>query len=227
VTGDGRAFRAFSPIYFNVLALVAVLGVGALVWPVVRRRWPLVRGSGGVLVLAIVLGAGAHGIPGDIYQTYRYGSAAYPSDGSLVTSDRLAAARWLRANSDPDDVVAVNHDCEAAADPCPSGSNFWLEAYSERRLLVGNWMYAPRAVTEAVKTGTWLGTTFWDKPLLDANNRAFYAPTPELVEALRRDHNVRWFVVDRSLGRESPLLADLLTLRYTAGQILVYEVRDS
>jgi len=218
-------FRAFDPIFFNVVCLGAAIGVGALAWPVLRRRWPVVRGTGGVLVLAVILGAGAYGIPGEIYRTQRYGSAAYSADGSLVTADRLVAARWLRANSDPDDVVAVNHKCEVAK-PCSSGSNFWLEAFGERRLLVGNWMYAPRAVTEAVKTNTWLGTTFWDTPLLDANNAAFYAPTPELIESLHSEHNVRWFVVDRSEGHESPLLADLLTLRYEAGQILIYEVPD-
>jgi len=218
-------FRAFDPIFFNVVCLGAAIGVGALAWPVLRRRWPAVRGTGAVLVLAVILGAGAYGIPGEIYRTQRYGSAAYSADGSLVTADRLVAARWLRANSDPDDVVAVNHKCEVAK-PCSSGSNFWLEAFGERRLLVGNWMYAPRAVTEAVKTNTWLGTTFWDTPLLDANNAAFYAPTPELIESLHSEHNVRWFVVDRSEGHESPLLADLLTLRYEAGQILIYEVPD-
>jgi len=46
------------------------------------------------------------------------------------------------------------------------------------------------------------------------------------LESLHSEHNVRWFVVDRSEGHESPLLADLLTLRYEAGQILIYEVPD-
>jgi hypothetical protein len=216
-------YRGFNPIYFTVLGIGVVIGAAALAWPLVRRRWPSVRGTGVVLLLAIALGAGAFGIPGSIYWTHRYGSLAYPPNGTAVTADRLAAARWLRANSDPDDVVAVNHKC-AVAQPCASGSDFWLEAYAERRLLIGSWMYAPRAVSEAVKTRTWLGTTFWDTPLLDANNAAFYAPTAEIIESLRREHDVRWFVVDRSRGSESPLLANLLTLRFEAGQILVYEV---
>jgi hypothetical protein len=87
-------------------------------------------------------------------------------------------------------------------------------------------LYAPRSVTDAVKAHTFVGgTPFWDEPLLAANNAAFYAPTAEGIEVLRRDHHVRWFVADRRNGVESPLLKQLLTVRFELDEIVVYEVR--
>jgi hypothetical protein len=212
------------PIVFNALGVLACLGAGALGWPLLRRRWPAPRGAGRVLALAVVLAAGLSGTAAEVHRTVRDGSPAYT--GATVSPDQLAAARWLRAHSGPDDVVAVNHRCAIGA-PCPSGTEFWLEAYSERRQLLGSWLYTPRAISSAVEAGGGLGYgVFWDQELQAANTAAFHAPSAELIERLRRDRGVRWYVVDRRRGTESPALRDLLTLRFERGQMLVYEAPD-
>jgi hypothetical protein len=219
------AFHAMWPIVFNTLGILAVIGAGALLWPVLRRRWPVLRGAGAVLALAIVMTAGLSGTAAELYRTVRAGTPAYT--GVPITEDMLAAARWLRANSDPDDVVAVNHQCDVDAPRCPSGTQFGFEAFSERRQLLGSWLYAPRAISNAVEAGGGLGYgVFWDQQRQADNLAAFYAPSAELIERLRRDHGVRWYVVDRRRGTESPALHDLLTLRFERGQMLIFEVRD-
>jgi hypothetical protein len=44
-----------------------------------------------------------------------------------------------------------------------------------------------------------------------------------VLEALRA-RGVRWLVVDRALGRESPALPELARLRYDNGRDAVYEL---
>jgi hypothetical protein len=221
LAGPEPTDRPYSPI-LPVLgwagALTAAGLVGAVGWWVLRRRQPGLAGRGALVVLTAILLAG---VPGLIMEARR--NLDYPNGGSYgsvpVPASRVDAARWVRANSDPDDILATNVHCwEEPPAKCRDARSFWLSAYAERSVLVEGWAFAPRlAVTP--------DAPFWDKQKLKRNDAAIYTPNPNVLRRLKNRDHVRYLVVDRNRKPESPLLADLADLRYDNGRMAVYELR--
>jgi hypothetical protein len=198
-------------------AILGLVAVGAaVVWAVAGFVVGPLRGRGGIFLLTAILLAGTPGLIMDMRKSERYPNGGAYAVTALPRS-RVEAARWVRDNSSPDQVLATNAHCRAVGgDGVCDARSFWLSAYSERRVLVEGWLFAPR-VSE---TGE---QAFWDPALLALNDEAFTAPTPPVLEALRA-RGVRWLVVDRALGRESPALPELARLRYDNGRDAVYEL---
>jgi hypothetical protein len=179
---------------------------------------PALRGRGGLVTLTAILVVGAPGLVMDMYK-----STQAPNGGAYANvpmpRSRIDAARWARDHSRPDDVIATNVHCLAIRNGWCDSRTFWLSAYAERRVLVEGWGFAPRVAT----TGPY--TPFWDADLLRRNDAAFTAPTADGLAELRDRHGVRWLVVDRSIGIESPDLAGLATLGFDNGRLAVYQLR--
>lgn len=205
--------------------LAGLAGLLALWWHVARSLQPSLRGRGGLVLLTGVLLAGAPGLVMDAA-----GAHAHPNGGGYVgvqlPAYRTDAARWLRDHSSPDDVVATDAHCLyiTAQGYCDSRS-FWLSAYSERRVLVEGWLFAPRAAELIAKTGAGVYLPFWDQSLLDLNDEAFTTPTPEVLAQLRDEHHVRWLVLDRAWHDEPAELTELADRRYDNGAIVIYQLR--
>ena len=160
-----------------ILGLVAV-GAAAGVGGRRVRRPPALRGRGGIVLLTAILLAGTPGLIMDMRKSERYPNGGAYAVTALPRS-RVEAARWVRDNSAPDDVLATNAHCRAVGgDGVCDARSFWLSAYAERRVLVEGWLFAPR-VSE---TGE---RAFWDPALLALNDEAFTAPTPPVLDALR------------------------------------------
>ncbi|WP_344975028.1 hypothetical protein, partial [Streptosporangium fragile] len=143
-----------------------------------------------------------------------------------IPDGALAAGRWLRAHSDPDDLVATNAHCRwGREDPCDS-RHLWVTALSERRVLVEGWTYTaanmsrwrPGLLTERLP--------FWDAELLRANDAVFHEPSAEAAGRLRDRYGVRWLFADERRGEVSPRLADVAELRFRAGGYAVYRLHD-
>ena len=213
---DAGSMTQIAPIlrWAAILTLVAV-GAG-LLWAVAGFAWRPLRRRGAVFLLTGILLVGMPGLIMDMRKSERY-----PNGGAYAVTpmprSRIEAARWVRDNSAPGDVLATNAHCRnVGRDGACDARSFWLSAYAERRVLVEGWLFAPR-VSE---TGE---QSFWDPALLALNDEAFTAPTPEVLDALRA-RGVRWLVDDRAVGRESPELAALATPRYDNGRVAVYEL---
>ncbi|HEX5739985.1 MAG TPA: hypothetical protein VFY17_00345 [Pilimelia sp.] len=208
---------AVLPLLLWAAALAGLLAVGALAWRVVGG--PL-RGRGGVVLLGLVLVAGAPGLVMDARV-----SRAAANGGAYVNvampRSRVDAARYLHAHSGPRDIVATNAHCREVIDGWCDSRSFWLSAYAARTVLVEGWAFAPRAVT----AGTSPFGPFWDAGLFAANASAFTAPTAAGLEALRDRHGVRWLVADRRSGTESAALAVLAERRFDNGAVAVYRLR--
>jgi hypothetical protein len=201
------------------LAVVGVLG--AAVWFVARRFTPGLRGRGVLVALTFVMLAGAHHLPMDVYQTLK-GPQGGPYFTAELPRSRIDAARWVRAHSAPDDIVATNAHClyppAAGQDEATCDARvFWLSGYAERSVLVEGWGFAPRP------TGPY--GAFWDPERLRTNDAAFVAPTADGLRDLHTRYGVRYLVVDRRTGAESPALASLADKRYDNGRLAVYELR--
>jgi len=206
-------YRLLLPVY-RVAAFVAVAAaLAAAIAFVVHRRRPGRRGVVAFAALAVLLAAGTPRMGWDARVNPNMGTGYHV----LVTPEQARAARWVRANSDPDDVVATNVHRMSPA-PAPDWSlSFWISAFTERRVLLESWGYTVRAVDSGGVS------RFWDPDLLAANDNAIYATTPDGLAWLRA-RGVHWIVVDRRYGHESPDLANLAALRWNGADIAVYEL---
>ncbi|MFC4150516.1 hypothetical protein ACFO0M_30045 [Micromonospora mangrovi] len=223
---DSTTVTPATPAYAPVLPLLVWAGgltvVGlllALCWPALTGRFPALAGRGGLLVLTAVLVAGAPGLVLDAAA-----GRANPNGGAYpvvpMPASRVEAARWVRAHSDPDDVVATNVHCRVVVNGWCDARTFWLSAYAERAVLVEGWAFAPRMV--GLPEGPY--APFWDAERLRVNDAAVTAPTAAGLATLRHRYGVRWLVVDRDVGVESPQLRTLADLRFTNARMAVYHL---
>jgi hypothetical protein len=237
----GPARHPFDPLVPILIWLAALvtLGAGAALGYRLLARARGGRNPGGaapagrprVLGLVLLTGVLLAGAPGLVMDAVN--SARHPNGGAYTNVAlpdwRVDAARWLRAHSQPTDVLATNAHCQSRnkAGQCDSRT-FWLSAYAERRVLIEGWLFAPRATTMAAfKNGQGLDEyqPFWDPDLLRANDAAITAPTAAGLDELRDRHHVRWLVVDRTAGRESPGLAALADREFDNGSVAIYRLR--
>ena len=199
------------------LWLIAIGMLVAALWVPASRFVPGLAGRGGVVALTAVLVVGAPGLVMDVYK-----SVQSPNGGAYVNinlpKSRVDAARWTRDHSGPDDVVATNVHCLQVVNGWCDSRSFWLSAYAERRVLIEGWAFAPRVATSGAYT------PFWDQELQRRNDEAFIAPTVDGLRELYQRYGVRWLVVDREIGAESPELARLARLRYENTRVAVYQL---
>ncbi|WP_433282685.1 hypothetical protein [Micromonospora sp. CA-244673] len=217
------AVPAYAPV-LPLLRWAAVLTVPAvlvfLCWPALVGRWPGLAGRGGLVLLTAVLTAGAPGLVLDAAATRVYpNGGAYPV--VAMPASRVEAARWVRAHSAPDDVLATNAHCREVVDGWCDARSFWLSGYAERSVLVEGWAFAPRMVGRP--DGPY--APFWDADRQRVNDSAFTAPTAAGLTALRDRYGVRWLVVDRQVGAEALALRTLADLRFENSRTAVYRLR--
>ncbi|MFC5665488.1 hypothetical protein ACFP3U_21235 [Kitasatospora misakiensis] len=219
-----RAHWPLLPMLAAALAVAAVAVLGLLLWRGARRVLPSLRGRGGVVALTGLCAVALPALPLDALQGREYGW-----DFSWALSGRqVEAARWVRARSLPSDVIATNSHCwefdDYADGPgCDNSRSQWLSAYSERSVLVEGWAYAPRLVARS-GGGVVARDAFWDQRLFRLNEDAVYRPTAEVIERLRREHRVRFLVVDRKAGAESPRLREYAEPVFDNGRVAGYRL---
>jgi hypothetical protein len=225
----GPSWRLLKPIYAMAGGIVAAMVAFVLLVWLVRLALSRWRGPGaggalrGVAPVAVLCLALAGGLPSLFWD-----ARLYPNAGTFyhvsVTPDGASAARWLRANSDPDDVVATNVHCSGPPPAVCGSLASWLPAFSERRYLVETWAYTATANRLAGEQDTSsLAIPFWDPALLAENDAAFTAPTADGLADLRR-RGVRWLVGDRAFGAVSATLDTLATRRWERGDLVIYQL---
>jgi hypothetical protein len=213
-------YEAVLPLLRWAGVLLVVAAVVGLLWPAFTGRWPGLAGRGGAVLLTAALVAGAPGLVLDAAAARRY-----PNGGAYAVvpmpQSRVEAARWVREQSEPDDVLATNAHCREVVNGWCDARSFWLSGYAERAVLIEGWAFAPRMV--GLPGGAY--APFWDAERLALNDAAFRTPTAEGLRRLRTGYGVRWLVADRQVAPEAPELATLADLRFDNGRLAVYRLR--
>ncbi|GGK67375.1 hypothetical protein Sme01_09590 [Sphaerisporangium melleum] len=212
-------------LYLPYLALAAIAAAAVPAFALIRRRprpW--------ALLIAAAVGVGPiaawatrteltvfHGLDRGMYTHIR-------TEPDAVPRGLLAAARWLRDHSRPDDLVATNDQCRwGHENPCDS-REFWTAALSERRMLIAGWGYTPTALDRSKTNAGFEGVPFWDQERLRANNVVFTAPSADAVAVLRDRYGVRWLLSDERHVPPGARIADFAALRFRSGDCAVYQV---
>ncbi|MGJ6964055.1 hypothetical protein ACSDR0_19280 [Streptosporangium sp. G11] len=158
--------------------------------------------------------------------SFAYGAAKgspHRAVAEVIPEGALAAARWLRAHSGPDDLVATNVHCLwGQENPCDS-RQFWVSALTERRVLVEGWMYTAKNLARW-RPGAPEHLGFWDEERLQRNDTAFRAPSAEVMRLLRERYGVRWLFVDERRTGPGSRIGDFATFRFRSGDYALYQV---
>jgi hypothetical protein len=151
--------------------------------------------------------------------------AAANANPKAIPEGGVEAARWLRDHSSPDDLVATNTHCHGVPAPNCDSRNFWVSAYTERRVLIEGWDYTGTMyAVSAAKHLPHIKTPYWDPALLAANDAAFTSPSADTIGKLRDQYGVSWLLVDTRISTPPAALAQFATLRYRSGLFDVYSI---
>ena len=204
----------------QALAAIGVLAVVAAV--VALRRRHNLPVSATLAAVSVVLGLGlVRGAAVAVDMTD--GAPARPSREQLIPSGGINAARWLRAHSRPDDLVATNAHCTYDISARCDRRNFWMSGYAERRMLVEGWAYVAPETVGAPSTALTNSPVapFWNSSRLRDNDAAFRDPSPTNLRRLRDEYHVRWLLVDRHYPVDVALLRANADVVHRSGQMLV------
>ncbi|MEU4608645.1 hypothetical protein AB0F43_37125 [Kribbella sp. NPDC023972] len=206
----------------------AALGVVAMV---IALAWKVLRRPGSIVVAFLAAAVAASMIGATLVPLQAVGSDkasdlvfAHPGRGG-ATAAEAGAARWLRRNSQPGELVATNAHCIIQQGGRCDSRHFWIAALSERPVLIEGWSYSNQANRIALTTDANPSLIpYWNREELAANDAAFTAPTPAAIERLRKA-GVRWLYADHRAGKVSPVLRNYVRLRHATMDATIYEIR--
>lgn len=199
--------------------LVALAAVGG--WLLAGRRWrPVAAG----LAMAVVT-TGAVGVVATTatYEAVPSIRPVAPSKPLAVSRAQIEAARWVRDNSDPDDLVMTNRHCVGTGEPVRCDSRrFVVAAFTERQVLLEGWTATPMSAKLGPRGRDSITVDYWDQDLLRLNDGFIAAPDAAAADRLRA-LGVRWVLADATRPRAATLEPHA-TLRFRTQDVDVYEL---
>lgn len=203
-------------------AVLLVVGAAAFAW-----SGPTGRGTTALLLAGCcALGFGA-ARTADLLGVRETASNAprTPSGPAVIPAGGIEAARYLRAQSDPDTLVATNAHCRLPAPtPCQTIAH-WMSAWSERHFLVEGWGYTASSNEGGGTIGEAMTRAYDDPGLLRLNDAVFTTPTKASLQALLAQEPVDWLLVDSRFPVDLPALEKLLPRFERFGRAYVFAVR--
>jgi hypothetical protein len=201
-------------ILLPALALLAVAITGVVALRLAAPRLPVLQGAVPLLAIALVMG---FSLP-NAARVVASPIITAPISGPTIPGDGIDVARWLRDQSNPNDLVATNlhFTCYPKIDNSCDSRHFWVSAYTERHVLVEGWAYTQKTKARL--------DPFWDQLLLEANDAAFTDPSAAADATLRDTYRVRWLFADLTMANVDSI-AQYADLRHRDGNFAVYELR--
>lgn len=234
------------PALIPALAFVATLGTVLLVWrfgdrDVAAAGFELVAGlvvltalglvvtRRSELALALVVLVAAVGVldlPLDYAPTLvdraRSGAPLANAGDTGINRGLYAGLAWIRANTSPRDVLAVNNTEERQGE-FRLPIYFYYAAFAERRVFLEGWLFTAKAWNERgnVLRGT-LPDAFPRRTAL--NDAVFERGDRAALDTLVRDYGVRYLVDDKLQGSGGARLRTLGRLVFSNPAVAVYRV---
>ncbi|WP_143054872.1 hypothetical protein [Nocardioides luteus] len=220
---DGSVFTPTLLTQLVIGLLVLAVAVGAVL--VYARRSTIAAVPA---VVALMLGVVLAGAPQTVALATVGPAVPREPDSDIIGPGGVAAARFVRAHSQPDELIATNAHCIGLPVPDCDRRNFWIAGYAERRVLVEGWAYIDPLVVGLPSTdlNNSAYLPFWDPALLAANDAAITHPSPATIGTLRDEYGVDWLVVDRRYQADLPgIRRELGQPRFKGGLYSVFDLR--
>jgi len=211
------------------VAVLVAIAVGLLISRVGRRIGLTVSATG--LACIVLMGMGA--LP--TYRVVARNVQAVEANGLDHVITRVGpndipwrgeeAARFLRANSGPDEVVATNAHCRIPERSRCDARAFWLAGYTERRILLEGWAYTVQANLAKKRDGAIYGP-FWDAELEARNDGIFLDPNPNSAAILKDRYGVDLLFIDKRFRKvDEDKMNQVATRIYDLGEAQVWRLR--
>ena len=229
-TGSAQNWQALGYVLGPIVAAVALaVGLGLLISRLTRRIGVTVSAAG--LALIVMMGMGT--LP--TYRVVARNVQAIQANGLDHVITRVGptdlpwrgeeAARFLRDNSSPDDVIATNAHCRIPERIRCDARAFWLSGWSERRVLLEGWAYTVRANLADERDGALYGD-FWDPELQARNDGIFLDPNPNAAAILKDRYGVDLLFVDKRFGEvDEEKMSRIATRIYDLGEAQIWRLR--
>ncbi len=194
-TFDTLVYTAIAPFvivtaFFVVRAVLARVGAS-------RPR------LGPVILLALLLGLGSSHVYSLGYDTLTQRPGPHLTPHNLFSPGGIEAARYIARHGSADDVVATNVHClKPDARRCDN-RNFWVSAYTERRIVVEGWGYTAGTNEDSIAGARSAFVPIPDKLRLAINDAAFKHPSPQTVGRLVDTYDVTWLFVSKKYSADA------------------------
>lgn len=132
------------------------------------------------------------------------GAASVSTDESAVSSDQLAAFRYIRDHSQPTDEIITNKHCLSGSGNTCDARWFALSTWTERRVLVEGWSYTPHGATNDFVRSTLEDTTHFINHPSQAASAAFARQGVLFVYVDKREPYSRQLSHHAKISWESP-----------------------
>lgn len=209
------------PLWLWPLAAVAVVASVLLVRGVVAgRTW---AGPASLVVLGLACAPGVHAAASNPLPALHNDRVSWKT--APLGDAEVSAADWIAAHNEEGALVATNVHCgRLRTTPACSADGFWVSALSQSPVLVGGWGYSTSARIHHGSGGrSYLRQPYRPADVWRLNERAFAAPTPEVLDALRA-RGVRYLFADARASRVSPQLARLAPPVFARGGVSVHDL---
>jgi hypothetical protein len=218
-TGPHRQAHAYMFWYGGLLLALVVLYAAARRW-IGPTRWGAIA-----LVSGAVLVVGTLDTPIDYLQPAFSGQASKSLDlGRPLTPEVYRALSWIRDETPPDAVIAVNNQWIDTARTVPLEFNY--SAFAERRAFLEGWLYSQRTVERGDAPVAAGANPFAGR--LRLNEAAFEQGNRHALATMTDRYGVRYLVVDKLNGYPADLAALHRVSRtvYRAPGVVVVELQE-
>ncbi|MEP6666277.1 MAG: hypothetical protein ABJA81_07515 [Nocardioidaceae bacterium] len=217
----------YHTLIYTVLAPAVIVAVYLGVRFVTKARGSRPR-PGPAILLSFLLGLGLSHVYALGYDALTGRHTPHPSHTPLFAAGGVDAAEYVAHHSSDDDIVATNVHClQPDAKRCDN-RNFWVSAYTERRVLIEGWGY-----TAATNKNFVAGTRNSyipppDPTLLKTNDAAFKQPSEQTVQKLVDTYDVSWLFVSKDYAADVPglmALDSILTKKFDNSHYVVFKIK--
>lgn len=178
-------------------------------------------------VAAFLLGLGFMHVAAFGYEAATEPVAGRTHSVPLFAVGGVKAADWLARHSSPDAVVATNIHCLRPRAAKCDNRNFWVSAYTQRRIVVEGWGY-----TAPTNDASTLGRANALLPVpfprrLAINDAAFDRPSRQTVTKLAETYGVTWLFVSKKYPvdlRGLKALTGVVKKAYADNHYVVFKV---
>lgn len=221
---SGGTGATVASLLVTAVAPFAVAAFFLVFWLVARRDIP--RRSGVVVLLVFLLGLGTVNVAAFGYKAMTEPTGVFVPEGPLFAAGGKKAAVYIANHSPSDEIVATNVHCSSPEGASPRDKrcrnrNFWISAYTERRIVVEGWAYTA--------AGRDAAPSIPDPERLEINDAAFEEPSPRTVGRLVETYDVSWLFVAKKYSADIPGLRQvdgLLDMSFENGNYVVFRVKD-
>lgn len=228
---SGGTGATVTSLLATAVAPFAVATVFLVVWLVARRN-ASGRAPGVTVLLVFLLGLGTVNVAAFGYQVMTEPTQVYRhrvGEEPLFAAGGLDAAVYIADHSSPNEVVATNVHCAQPQGQRCDNRNFWIAAYTERRIVVEGWGYtaATNDIGEPTSRNAYLPIP--DPERLKINDAAFEEPSRGTVGRLVETYNVSWLFVAKKYPADIPGLRrvnGLLGVSFENSHYLVFRVKN-